>query len=60
MEEAAGEQEGRSWVGYGIDFVDRELIRATLFGWVEVLQTEHQGKARLYSITLTTIKVIQL
>ena len=53
MEEAAGEQEGRSWVGYGIDFVDRELIRATLFGWVEGLtnRTSRQGSTLLNNLT---------
>ena len=28
-------QEDRSWAGLGIDFVDREVLRATLFGWWE-------------------------
>ena len=53
MEAAAGEQEGRNWVGYGIDFVDRELIRATLFGWAEGLtnRTSRRGATVLNNLT---------
>lgn len=32
---SGAKQEDRSWVGLGIDFVDREVLRATLFGWWE-------------------------
>tara|TARA_B110000902_G_scaffold100395_1_gene118706 strand:- start:3650 stop:7954 length:4305 start_codon:yes stop_codon:yes gene_type:complete len=45
MEVAASEQEGKGIVGYGIDLVDREIIRATLFGWYENLsnRTAREG-----------------
>lgn len=45
MEAAAAEQKDRSWVGYGLDFVDREIIRATTFGWYENLtnRTAREG-----------------
>ena len=59
MEEAAGEQEDRTWVGYGIDFIDRELIRATLFGWTESFtnRTSRQGSTVLNNlVTLTDPK----
>lgn len=32
---SGAKQEDRSWAGLGIDFVDREVLRATLFGWWE-------------------------
>jgi hypothetical protein len=35
IEKASVEQQDRTWLGYGVDFVDREIIRATLFGWWE-------------------------
>ena len=40
MEVAAAEQEGKGVVGYGIDLIDREIIRATLFGWYENLTVQ--------------------
>ena len=55
MEVAASEQEGKGIVGYGIDLVDREIIRATLFGWYEGLtnRTAREG-SRVFS-NLATI-----
>ncbi len=35
IESAGVKQEDRSWLGLGVDFVDREVIRASLFGWWE-------------------------
>lgn len=55
MEVAASEQEGKGIVGYGIDLVDREIIRATLFGWYENLtnRTAREG-SRVFN-NLSTI-----
>lgn len=55
MEAAAAEQEGKGIVGYGVDLVDREVIRATLFGWYEGLtnRTAREG-SRVFS-NLATI-----
>ncbi len=55
MEVAAAEQEGKGIVGYGIDLIDREIIRATLFGWYENLtnRTAREGN-RVFS-NLATI-----
>lgn len=55
MEVAAASQEGKGIVGYGIDLVDREIIRATLFGWYENLtnRTAREG-SRVFS-NLATI-----
>ena len=56
MEVAAAEQEGKSIVGYGIDLVDREVIRATLFGWYEGLtnRTAREG-SRVFSKLASTV-----
>jgi hypothetical protein len=55
MEVAASEQEGKGIVGYGIDLVDREIVRATLFGWYENLtnRTAREG-SRVFN-NLSTI-----
>jgi hypothetical protein len=55
MEVAAVEQEGKGIIGYGIDLVDREVIRATLFGWYEGLtnRTAREG-SRVFSALATT------
>ena len=45
FERAAVEQEDRSWVGYAVDFVDREIFRQAVFGFWEDLtnRTARQG-----------------
>ena len=55
MEQAAVEQEGKSYIGYGIDLIDREILRATAFGWYENLtnRTAREGD-RLLSTMFDT------
>jgi hypothetical protein len=45
IEKAAAEQEDRSWVGYAVDFVDREVFRQAVFGmWEDATnRTARQG-----------------
>jgi hypothetical protein len=55
IEQAATEQEGKGIIGYGVDLVDREIIRATAFGWYENLtnRTAREGSrvlSNLFSI----------
>lgn len=56
MEQAAAPQEGKGIIGYGIDLVDREIIRATAFGWYENLtnRTAREGSrvlSNMFSIS---------
>ena len=55
MEVAASEQEGKGIVGYGIDLVDREIIRATLFGWYENLSNRTAREGSRVFTNLSTI-----
>lgn len=52
MESAATEQEGKGIIGYGVDLVDREVVRATLFGWYENLtnRTAREGSRVLSNL----------
>jgi len=52
MEQAAVEQEGKSYIGYGIDLIDREILRATAFGWYENLtnRTAREGDRLLSTL----------
>lgn len=56
IEQAAVAQEGKGIIGYGIDLVDREIIRATAFGWYENLtnRTAREGSrvlSNMFSIS---------
>lgn len=45
IEETSRKYDEKGWFGYTLDFVDREILRATLFGWAEQLtnRTARQG-----------------
>lgn len=55
IEVAAGEQEDKGIIGYGLDFVDREIFRATIFGGYEGLtnRTAREG-SRVFGALAST------
>lgn len=55
IEVASAEQEGKGIIGYGIDFIDRELFRATIFGGYEGLtnRTAREGSRVFGALTST-------
>ena len=52
IERAAAEQEDRSWVGYAVDFFDREVIRQSVFGVWEDLTNRTARQGAEYAETL--------
>lgn len=52
IEKAAAEQEDRSWVGYAVDFVDREVFRQSVFGMWEDLTNRTARQGAEYADTL--------
>lgn len=55
IELASAEQEDKGIIGYGIDFIDRELFRATIFGGYEGLtnRTAREGSRVFGALTST-------